>query len=117
MATLSDKITGMPFAQVNDISMAYCMQKHGTNVSNKIMSSNNDFLFDIDPDTQLSHTSAKDQCMYYDSDEFKSRFISTTETLSMVNVNIRSARKHLTDFVCSIKCLNWKFNFIILSEI
>ena len=31
------------------------------NVLNKIMSSNNDFLFDIDADTQLSHTSAKDQ--------------------------------------------------------
>ena len=117
MATLSDKITGMPFAQVNDISMVNFMQKHGANVPNKIMSSNNDFLFDIDPDTQLSHTSAKDQCMYYDSSQFKSRFISTTETLSMVHVNIRSARKILTDLLCSLKCLNWKFNFIILSEI
>ena len=58
MATLGDKITGMPFAQVNDISMVNLMQKHGANVSNKIMSSNNDFLFDIDPDAQLSHTSA-----------------------------------------------------------
>ena len=116
MATLSDKITGMPFAHVNDISMVNFMQKHGTNVPNKIMSSNNDFLFDIDPDTQLSHTSAKDQCMYYDSNQFKSRFVSTTETISMVHVNIRSARKNLTDFLCSLKCLNWKFNFIILSE-
>ena len=52
MATLSDKITEMPFAQVNDISMVNFMQKHGANVPNKIMSSNNDFLFDIDPDTQ-----------------------------------------------------------------
>ena len=86
MATLSDKITGMPFAQVNDISMVNFMQKYGAKVSNKIMSSNNDFLFDIDPDTQLSHTSAKDQCMYYDSSQIKSRFISTTETLSMVHV-------------------------------
>ena len=25
--------------------------------------------------------------------------------------------KNLTDFLCSLKCLNWKFNFIILSEI
>ena len=56
MATLSDKTTGMPFAHVNDISMVNFMQKHGTNVPNKIMSSNNDFLLDIDPDTQLSHT-------------------------------------------------------------
>ena len=116
MATLSDKITGMPFAHVNDISMVNFMQKHGTNVPNKIMSSNNDFLFDIDPDTQLSHTSAKDQCMYY-SNQFKSRFVSTTETISMVHVNIRSARKNLTDFLCSLKCLDWKFNFIIFSEI
>ena len=117
MATLSDKITGMPFAQVNDRSMVNFMQKPGTNVLNKIMSSNNDFLFDIDPDTQLSHTSAKDQCMYYDSSQFKSRFLSSQETISMVHVNIRSARKNLTDFLCSLKCLNWKFNFIILSEI
>ena len=35
----------------------------------------------------------------------------------MVHVNIRSARKYLTDFLCSLKCLDWKFNFIILSEI
>ena len=104
--TLSDKITGMPFAHVNDISMVNFMQKHSTNVPNKIMSSNNDFLFDIDPDIQLSHTSAKDQCMYYDSNQFKSRFVSTTETISMVHVNIRSARKNLTDFLCSLKCLD-----------
>ena len=56
----------MPFAHVNDISVVNFMQKHGTNVPNKIMSSNNDFLFNIDPDTQLAHNSAKDQCMYYD---------------------------------------------------
>ena len=117
MATLSDKIPGMPFAHVNDISMVNFMQKHGTNVPNKIMSSNNGFLFDIDPDTQLSHTSAKDQCMYYDSNQFKSRFVSTTETISMVHVNIRSARKNLIDILCSLKCLDWKFNFIILSKI
>ena len=98
MATLSDKITGMPFAHVNDISMVNFMQKHGTNVPNKIMSSNNDFLFDIDSDTQLSHTSVKDQCMYYDSNQFKIQFVSTSETISMVHVNIRSARKNLTDF-------------------
>ena len=55
--------------------------------------------------------------MYYDSDQFKSRFISTTETLSMVHVSIRSARENLTDFLCSLKCLIRKFNFIILSEI
>ena len=35
----------------------------------------------------------------------------------MVHVNIRSARKNLTDFLCSLKTLNWKFNFLILSEI
>ena len=74
-------------------------------------------MFDIDPDTQLSHTSAKNQSMYYDSNQFKSRFVSTTETISMVHVNIRSARKNLTDFLCSLKCLDWKFNFIIFSEI
>ena len=78
--------------------MVNFMRKHGTNVPKKIMPSNNDFLFDIDPDTQLSHTSAKDQCMYYDSNQFKSRFVSTTETISIVHVNIRSARKNLTDF-------------------
>ena len=90
------------------------MQKHCTNVPNKIRSSDNDFLFDIDPDTQLSHTSAKDQCMYYDSGRFISSFGSTAETTFMLHVNIRSARKIITDFLCS---LNWKFNFIILSEI
>ena len=74
MTTFSIKITGMPFAQVNDISIVNFMQKHGANVPNKIMSSNNDFLFNIDPDTQLSHTSAKNQCLYYDSSRFKSRF-------------------------------------------
>ena len=89
MATLSDEITGMPFAQVNDRSIINFMQKHGTNVPNKIRSSNNDLLFDIDPDTQLSHTSAKDQFMYYDSNQFISSFGSTTETISMVHANIR----------------------------
>ena len=43
-------------AYLNDISMVNFMQKHGTNVSNTVMSSNNDFLFDIDPDTQLAVT-------------------------------------------------------------
>ena len=109
IATLNDKITGMPCAQVNDRSMVNFMQKHGTAVSNKIMSSNNDCSFNIDPDTQLSHTSAKDQCMYYNSNRFISRFGSTTESIFMVHVNIRSARKNRTDFVCSLQCLNWKF--------
>ena len=56
-------------------------------------------------------------CIYYDSNQFKSRLVSTQETISIVHVYIKSARKNVTDFLCNLKCLNWKFNFIILSEI
>ena len=53
------------------------MQKHGANVPNKIMSSNNDFFFISTILTHNCHTLVLRfiQCMYYDSSQFKSRFI------------------------------------------
>ena len=59
-------------------------------------------------DTQLSHISAKDQCMYYDSNQCISSFGSTTETISMVHVNIRSARKNITDFFMQFEVFEMK---------
>ena len=56
MVTLSDKITGMPFVQVNDRSMVNFMQKPGTNVPNKIMSSNNFSFYLISIQTHSCHT-------------------------------------------------------------
>ena len=84
-------------------------------VNNITISSNNNFFLNIDPDVQLSQHCAHQQCKYYDSKLFNSKF-SGTNHISMIHTNIRSSKKNLRDFLCNIENLKIKFNFIVLTE-
>ena len=117
MASICENLRELPYGHVNDGTLVNVINYQGIDrkVNHITISSNNDCFSNIDPDVQLSQHCAHQQCTYYDSKLFNTKF-SGTNHISMIHTNIRSSKKNLRDFLCNIENLNIKFNFIVLTE-
>ena len=119
MSTLFNDMSGLPFNSVSESAIKKLFQTKpndsiGSNAIN--VHSNNDCLVHIDPDIQIDKAGLDKQCKYYDEKQFNTSF-SGQRNISMIHLNIRSSKKNLGDFLCSIGNLNMRFSFIILTEI
>ena len=104
MASICENMRELPYGHVNDGTLVNVISNQSINrkVNDITISSNNDFFLNIDPDVQLSQHCAHQQCKYYDSKLFNSKF-SGTNLISMIHTNIRSSKKNLRYFLCNIE--------------
>ena len=116
MAPVCKDMRSMPYSQVSEKVMTGIVDNRNEEYHGTIISSNNDFLADIDPDIQLAQSAIQNQCTQYNFDEFNNSFSNLKNFLSMIHVNIRSSQKNLMDFICNLENLNVQFHFIVLSE-
>ena len=116
MAPVCKDMRSMPYSQVSEKVMTGIVDNRNEEYHGTIISSNNDFLADIDPDIQLAQSAIQNQCKQYNIDEFNNSFSNLQNFLSMIHVNIRSSQKNLMDFICNLENLNVQFHFIVLSE-
>ena len=80
------------------------------------MSTNNDFLIEIDPDHNSSPNGVEKQCTYYDiSNEFN-KAMTFQDNISILHTNICSSEHKLNDFMYYVNNLNIFFFFIGISE-
>ena len=114
MDTINNNMV-FPFSRINVNAMNVTFGQSDT-ITNRNANyiSNNDVFKQIDPDLHMH--SIKQQCKSYSEDEFNEKF-ADSHHISLIHVNIRSSKKNLRDFMCSINNLNIKFSFIVLSEI
>jgi hypothetical protein len=68
----------------------------------------------IDPD--VNYFAVEDSCSYYDIAEFKSQFSLSKTSLNIINVNIRSARKNIDEFLVFVQSLCTPIHVIVLTE-
>ena len=116
MAPVCKDMRSMPYSQVSEKVMTGIVDNRNEEYHGTIISSNNDFLADINPDIQLAQSAIQNQCKQYNFDEFSNSFSNLQNFLSMIHVNIRSSQKNLMDFICNLENLNVQFHFIVLSE-
>ena len=116
MASVCKDMRSMPYSQVSEKVMTSIVDNINGEHHRTIISSNNDFLADIDPDIQLAQSAIQNQCKQYNSDEFNNSFSNLQNFLSMIHVNIRSSQKNLMDFICNLENLKIQFYFLVLSE-
>ena len=114
MDTINNNMV-FPFSRINVNAMNATFGQSDT-ITNRNANyiSNNDVFKQIDPDLHMH--SIRQQCKSYSEDEFNEKF-ADSQHISLIHVNIRSSKKNLRDFMCSINNLNIKFSFIVLSEI
>ena len=114
MDTINSNII-FPFSRINVKAINVPFGQSDTIINrNTNYISNNDVFKQIDPDLHMH--SIRQQCKSYSEDEFDEKF-RDSQHISLIHVNIRSSKKNLRDFMCSISNLNIKFSFIVLSEI
>ena len=77
----------------------------------------NSLLDDLDPDNNLFKSNS--DCIYYNEDSFKELVNSkqlASNGMSVMHLNIRSAPKNIACLENYLKCLNFDFTVIGLSE-
>ena len=84
--------------------------------SQRRMSTNNDFLIEIDPDHNASPNGVEKQCTYYDTSNEFNNAMSFQDNISILHTNICSSEHKLNDFMYYINNLNIKFSFLGISE-
>jgi len=106
----------LPFTDVGENDMLNTFENN--NLSNDFTSylcTNNDQLFNIDPDLNTFNNLNK-QCQNYDTSlDFKSKF-GSQNNIAILHSNICSSEKKLNDFTYYLDNLNVCFTFIGLCE-
>ena len=74
MAPVCKDMRSMPYSQVSEKVMTSIVDNINIKHHRTIISSNNDFLADIDPDIQLAQSAIQNQCKQYNFDEFNNLF-------------------------------------------
>ena len=79
----------------------------------------NNFLDELDPDTNVTNVLYNNECKYYNEDSFNELLRSEPniiDSLSLLHVNIRSVPKNLSELQNYMECLNTNFSIVGLSE-
>ena len=69
-------------------------------VTPHLYSKNNDFVVDIDPDTNMSTTSIKKQCANYNHLKFYKSFTEQKQRSFFYTLTLGVRKKILNDFLC-----------------
>ena len=112
---MDELITELPFKDV--VEIAHLDDNH--NSSNSIhfrMSTNNDFLIEIDPDHNSSPNCVEKQYKYDDTLNEFNQAMSFHDNISILHTNICSSEHKCDDFMNYVNNLNIKFSFIGISE-
>ena len=115
MMIMDELITEFPFKDIVEIPHLDDNQ----NSSNSIhftMSTNNDFLIEIDPDHNSSPNGVEKQCTYYDTSNEFNNAMSFQDNISILHTNICSSEHKLNDFMYYVNNLDIQFYFIGISE-
>ena len=107
-------ITELPFRDVAEIEP---LQKNDSynDIPSK-MSTNNDFLIEIDPDHNTSPNGVEKQCQNYDTSLEFNKAMHSQHNISLLHTNICSSEHKLNDFMYYVNNLNIQFSFIGISE-
>ena len=89
MAPVCKDMRSMPYSQGSEKVMTGILDNRNGENHRTIISSNNDFLADIDPDTQLAQSAIQNQCKQYNFDEFNNSFSNLQNFLSMIHVSVQ----------------------------
>ena len=116
MMIMDELITELPFKDIVEIPHLDDNQNSSNSIHFR-MSTNNDFLIEIDPDHNSSPNGVEKQCTYYydTSNEFNNA-MSFQDNISILHTNICSSEHKLNDFMYYVNNLNIKFSFIGISE-
>ena len=106
----------LPFNNVADIFLLDNIENNCTECTYDKMSSNNDFLINIDPDHNITRNGLEKQCKNYDTSTEFNNMCGSTTNISMLHSNICSSAKKITDFKYYINNFNLDIAFIGLSE-
>ena len=115
---ITDKfINEMPFRDVTEITTLDNEQNNEVN-SMYNMSTNNDFLVEIDPDHnifQIKINGVK-KCSNYDTSVEFNKTVCSISDISLLHLNIFSSQHKLTDLSYYLENLNVPFSFIGIRE-
>jgi len=83
---------------------------------NQIQNIINQHAFELNDDDSEFDDECSIDCRYYTIDEFESKKFNTDKYFSILHLNIHSVELHIEEFKIILKMLNFKFDFICLSE-
>ena len=109
-------MNALPFNSVADISLLDNIKNNCNECTYDKMSSNNDFLINIDHDHNIIRNGLEKQCKNYDTSIDFNNMCGSTINISMLHSNICSSAKKITDFKYYINNFNLDISFIGLSE-
>ena len=112
MMIMDELITELPSKDIVEIPHLDDNQNSSNNI-HFIMSTNNDFLIQIDPDHNSSSKGVEKQCKYYyDTLNEFNKAMSFQDNISILHTNICSSEHNLNDFMYYVNNLDIKFYFI-----
>ena len=117
---ISDNLRNMnslPFTNVQDNDMLDIIRtKYSTSHSTSYLGTNNDNLFQIDPDLNVSSNLSKRHCQNFETSlDLKTKY-GSKENIAFLHSNICSSGKKLKDLSYYLEGFDISFSFIGLSE-
>ena len=117
---ISDNLRNMnslPFTNVQDNDMLDIIRtKYSTSHSTSYLGTNNDNLFQIDPDLNVSSNLSKRHCQNFETSlDLKTKY-GSKENITFLHSNICSSGKKLKDLSYYLEGFDISFSFIGLSE-
>ena len=104
---------GINYPEESDVNNLFLNQSQ-LNIINKINNLTNQYSDNNDAD--FDDAIPLIDCQYYSTDSFKSMKFNSSKEFSILHLNIHSIEAHIEDFRIALQLIDYKFDFICLSE-
>ena len=101
MMIMDELITELPFKDIVEIPNLDDNQNSNNSIHFR-MSTNNDFLIEINPDHNSSPNVVEKQCTYYDTSNGFNKVMSFQDNISILHTNICSSEKCSNYYIFSL---------------